>query len=56
MLKHLRKDLFHSVLRVLFDEEFIHAYVQGLIVKLSDHVSRLAFLCFFIHSMDYPEK
>jgi hypothetical protein len=56
MLKHLKRDLFHAVWGVLIDDEFIHAYVYGLVLKLSDHISRLALLWFLIYSMDYPEK
>jgi hypothetical protein len=56
VLKHLKRDLFHAIWGVLLDDEFIHAYVHGLVVTLSDHISRLAFPRFFIYSMDYPEK
>ena len=56
MLKHLRRDLFHAVWAVLIDDEFIHAYVHGLVLKLFDHISRIGFLRFFIYAMDYPEK
>jgi hypothetical protein len=56
MLKHLRRDLFQAVWSVLIDDEFIHAYVYGLVLKLSDRISRLALLRFLIYSMDYPEK
>lgn len=40
----------------LMDDEFIRAYVLGMVSKLSDGVRRLSFLRFFTYSMDYPEK
>jgi len=56
VLKQLRRDLFHAVWAFLMDDEFIQAYVHGLISKLSDGIKRLSFPRFFIYSMDYPEK
>ena len=56
ILKQLKKDLFHAVWKFLMDDEFIHAYVHGLITKLSDGIQRLSIPRFFTYSMDYPEK
>jgi len=56
VLKQLKKDLFHAVWKFLLDDEFIDAYVHGLVSKLSDSIQRLCFPRFFTYSMDYPEK
>jgi hypothetical protein len=56
VLEHLKRDLFHTIWGALLDDKFIHAYIHGLVVTLSDHISRLAFPRFFIYLMDYPEK
>jgi hypothetical protein len=56
VLKLLKKDLFHAVWKFLLDDEFVNAYVHGLVLKLSDSIQRLWFPRFFTYSMDYPEK
>ena len=56
VLKQLRKDLFHAIWTFLLDDDFIDAYVHGLVAKLVDGIQRLSFPRFFIYSMDYPEK
>jgi hypothetical protein len=56
VLKQLKKDLFHAVWTFLLDDDFIDAYVHGLVAKLADGILRLSFPRFFIYSMDYPEK
>jgi hypothetical protein len=38
------------------DDEFIHAYVYGLVSKLRDDVERLSLPRFMIYAMDYQEK
>jgi hypothetical protein len=55
-LKQLKKDLFHAVWELLIDDDFVHAYVHGLVFKLFDRLSRVGFPRFFFYSMDYPEK
>jgi len=56
MLKQLRRDLFQAIWGVLIDDDFIHAYVHGLVSQLFDSISRLAFPRFFTYAMDYLEK
>jgi hypothetical protein len=56
MLTHLKRDLTHAVWKFLMDDEFIHAYVNGLVSKLRDGIERLSFPRFLIYAMDYQEK
>jgi hypothetical protein len=56
MLRHLKRELIHAVWVLLMDDDFMEAYVHGLVTALADGVERLSFPRFFIHSADYPEK
>jgi hypothetical protein len=56
MLTHLKRELTHAVWKFLMDDEFIHAYVYGLVSKLRDGIERLSFPRFMIYAMDYQEK
>lgn len=46
----------HSVLRHVFDDEFIEAYRHGIVVLCPDGVNRRVFPRLFTYSADYPEK
>ena len=56
MLTHLRRELAHAVLRLLLDDDLMHAYTDGEAIKLFDQVMRAMFPCFLFYSVDYPEK
>ena len=56
MLTHLKREITQAIWKFLLDDEFIHAYVYGLVFKLGDEIERLAFPRFMIYSMDYQEK
>jgi hypothetical protein len=56
LLTHLKRELVHAVWKFLMDDEFIHAYVYGLVSKLRDDVERLSLPRFMIYAMDYQEK
>lgn len=56
MLTHLKRELMHAVWDLLLSPEFIHAYVNGIVVRCKDGVERLLFPRFFTYSADYPEK
>ena len=53
---HCRRELFHSCWEILLDEEFLHAYRHGIILKCADGVLRRIFPRIFTYSADYPEK
>lgn len=40
----------------LLDEEFMHAYEHGIVVRFADNVKRRVFPRFFTYAADYPEK
>ena len=56
MIAHLRRELMHAIRLVLLDEEFIEAYVHGILHKFINGIVRRAFLRIFTYSADYPEK
>jgi hypothetical protein len=56
ILAHLKRELMHAVWDLLLTPEFIHAYVNGLVVKCYDGVERLVFPRLFTYGADYPEK
>lgn len=57
LLAHCRRELFHAAWKELLkDEEFLHAYQYGIVLKCSDGVTRRLFPRIFSYSADYPEK
>jgi hypothetical protein len=53
---HCRRDLFHACWDILLDEDFLHAYRHGIVLKCADGVLRRIFPRLFTYSADYPEK
>jgi len=53
---HCRRELFHAALKVLLDEEFMHAWKYGIIIDCLDGITRRVFPRIFTWSADYPEK
>lgn len=56
VLTHLRRELMHAIWLLLLDDEFMDAYVNGIMIEFPDGVLRRVFPRFFIYSADYPEK
>ncbi|EGN93613.1 hypothetical protein SERLA73DRAFT_63876 [Serpula lacrymans var. lacrymans S7.3] len=56
LLAHCRRELMHEVWRILLDEEFLHAYKHGIVIRCFDGIIRRVFPRFFTYSADYPEK
>ncbi len=57
LLTHLRRELFHAAWGVLLeDDEFLHAYEHGMVLRCSDGVVRRVYPRIFVYSADYPEK
>ncbi|KAL6306020.1 hypothetical protein BKA93DRAFT_913438 [Sparassis latifolia] len=56
VLTHCRRELFHAVWRVLLDNEFVHAYYHGIVIKCVDGITRRIYPRIFTYSADYPEK
>ena len=56
LMTHCRRELMHGVWKFLLDEDFIHAYEYGMVVKCVDGIERRVYPRFFTYSADYPEK
>ena len=46
----------HAVWKFLLDDEFLHAYKYGILIKCQDGITRRVYPRFFTYSADYPEK
>lgn len=46
----------HAVWDILLDDEFIHAYEHGIVLKCADGIFRRIYPRIFTYSADYPEK
>jgi hypothetical protein len=53
---HCRRELFHACWDTLLNEDFLHAYGHGIVLKCADGVLRRIFPRIFTYSADYPEK
>jgi hypothetical protein len=56
VLTHCRRELMHSVWSLLLDNDFVHAYNYGMIVRCQDGIERRIYPRIFTYSADYPEK
>jgi len=56
LFTHCRKELMHEIWRVLLDDEFLEAYVHGIVLMCADGVLRRIYPRIFTYSADYPEK
>lgn len=55
-LRWLKSELMQQVWIKLLDDDFIDAYLHGVVVECADGVVRRMFPRFFTYSADYPEK
>ncbi|KAJ7185362.1 hypothetical protein C8R46DRAFT_377085 [Mycena filopes] len=56
VLTHCRRELMHAVWKHLLDDEFLHAYKYGIVIRCADGVDRRVYPRLFTYSADYPEK
>ena len=56
ILTHCRRELMHSIWKVLLDDDFIRAYEFGLVARCQDGIERRIYPRIFTYSADYPEK
>lgn len=56
MLAHLRRELMHEVWGKLLDDEFVHAWEHGKVIKCADGITRRVYPRIATYSADYPEK
>lgn len=46
----------HAVWSFLLDDDFVHAYIHGMVIMCVDGIERRVFPRLFTYSADYPEK
>jgi len=46
----------HAVWTKILDDDFIHAYRYGIVIKCIDGIERRIYPQLFNYSADYPEK
>lgn len=56
LMTHCRRELIHAQWDIMMDDEFIEAYVHGIIVECTDSALRRFYPRFFTYSADYKEK
>ena len=56
ILTHCRRELMHAVWTKILDDDFLHAYKYGIVIKCVDGIERRIYPRFFTYSADYPEK
>lgn len=56
LLTHLRRELFHAVWAQLLDDDFLHAWKHGMVIRCADGITRRVFPRIFSYSADYIEK
>ena len=55
-MTHLKRDLMHAVWEILLDNEFMHAYKHGIVLRCADGVIWQIYPRIFTYSADYLEK
>ena len=55
-LTFLKPELIHTIWCLLINEDFINAYIFGIIVLCADSIERCLFPQFFTYLAHYPEK
>ncbi|KAG2739979.1 hypothetical protein P692DRAFT_20756128 [Suillus brevipes Sb2] len=53
---HCKRELMQAIWKLLLDEDFMHAYEHGIVIRCGDGITRRVFPRFFTYSADYPEK
>lgn len=56
ILTHCRRELMHAVWKFLLDDDFLHAYKYGMVIRCQDGIERRIYPRVFTYSADYPEK
>ncbi|OSD00042.1 hypothetical protein PYCCODRAFT_1437796 [Trametes coccinea BRFM310] len=56
VLRFCKRELMQKIWLLLLDDEFIHAYVHGIVITCGDGIMRRVFPRILTYSADYPEK
>ena len=55
-IRVLKHDLMQKIWLAILDQDFMHAFKHGMLVKCGDGIMRRLFPRIFTYSADYPEK
>ncbi|KAF8802003.1 hypothetical protein BYT27DRAFT_7226594 [Phlegmacium glaucopus] len=56
MLTHLRRELMQAIWLLLLDDDFMEAYIHGIVLEFADGIMRRLYPRIFTYAADYPEK
>ena len=56
VLGHCKRMLVNGIWLLMLDDEFLHAYKHGIVIRCYDGITRRVFPQFLTYSADYPEK
>ena len=56
VISFLKHELMPQIWLRLLDKKFMDAWVNGIVIKCGDGITRRIFFRFFIYAADYPEK
>jgi hypothetical protein len=56
VLTHCKCELMQACWAILLDDDFLEAYLHGIIIECADGVTRCMYPRIFTYSADYPEK
>jgi hypothetical protein len=56
VLWFLKIDLMQQIWLLLLDDNFVEAYIHGILITCGDGVKHCIFPQFFMYAADYPEK
>jgi hypothetical protein len=55
-MAHCHREAFHAQWKVLLDNEFLEAYMHGIVIVCYDGITRRFYPRVSTYSADYPEK
>lgn len=56
LMVHCHRELIHAQWKAIMDDEFMEAYIHGIVLMCPDGLLRRFYLRVFTYSADYPEK
>jgi hypothetical protein len=56
LITHCRREVIQAQWAILLDDEFVDAWMHGIVQDCCDGIKRRFFPRIFIHSADYKEK
>jgi hypothetical protein len=56
LMTHCRREVLHAQWNILLDDEFLEAYMHGIVIMCCDGILRRFYPRILTYSADYPEK